>query len=51
MTKQEILNGIDDAINVMMTFEQDEPTEKIIHALNWAWDKVLQMEDINESEN
>ena len=44
MTKQEILNGLDQAINVMLTYEQDEPTEKIIQALNWAWDKVNQLE-------
>jgi len=29
MTKQEILDGIDQAINVLLTYEQDEPTEKI----------------------
>jgi hypothetical protein len=45
MTKQEILDGIDQAINVLLTYEQDEPTEKIIQALNWAWDKVNQLED------
>jgi hypothetical protein len=45
MTKQEILDGIDGAINVLLTYEQDEPTKKIIHALNWAWDKVNQLED------
>jgi hypothetical protein len=44
MTKQEILDGLDQAINVMLTYEQDEPTEKIIQALNWAWDKVNQLE-------
>jgi|LakMenEpi03Aug12_release.lakeMendotaPanAssembly.Ray.scaffolds.fasta_scaffold4357798_2 hypothetical protein len=44
MTKQEILDGIDQAINVLLTYEQDEPTEKIIQALNWAWDKVNQLE-------
>jgi hypothetical protein len=44
MTKQEILDGIDKAIDVMLTYNQDEPTEKIIQALNWAWDKVNQLE-------
>ena len=44
MTKQEILDGLDQAINVMLTYEQDEQTEKIIQALNWAWDKVNQLE-------
>lgn len=42
MTHQEILDGIDKAINVMLTYEQDEPTVKIIQALNKAWEIINQ---------
>ena len=40
MTNQEILDGIDKAIDVMLTYDQDTPTKKIIKALQSAWDKI-----------
>ena len=40
ISKQEILDGIDKAIDVFLTYKQDDETNKIIKALNSAWDKV-----------
>ena len=40
MSKQEILDGIDKAIDVFLTYEEDDETNKIIEALNSAWEKV-----------
>jgi hypothetical protein len=46
MNTQEVLDGIDKAIDVMLTYEQDEKTTKIIQALNDAWDIIYNKEEI-----
>ena len=49
MTNQEILDGIDKAIDVMLTYDQDTPTKKIIKALQSAWDKISDDEEGKDS--